>query len=66
MPFSYGKRICLGETLAKDELFLFATTILQQFKVEPDPNSEPLTIEQESTVIISPPKPHTVVFKLRE
>jgi len=36
IPFSIGKRQCLGETLAKTELFLFFVGLLQEFHIRPE------------------------------
>ena len=34
IPFSVGKRFCLGKTLAEQEFFLFLTGLLHQFRFE--------------------------------
>ncbi|XP_073442563.1 cytochrome P450 2C23-like isoform X2 [Dendrobates tinctorius] len=40
IPFSIGKRSCAGETLAKMEIFLFFTSLLQNFTFHPPPGAK--------------------------
>ena len=39
-PFGVGKRICLGQTLADKEFFIFSSGILQQFQMEAAPDHQ--------------------------
>ena len=39
MAFGAGRRVCLGESLAKNRLFLFAASLLQKFEFFSDENS---------------------------
>ncbi|XP_002917245.1 cytochrome P450 2J2 [Ailuropoda melanoleuca] len=53
LPFSVGKRVCLGEQLAKSELFIFFTSLVQKFTFRP-PNNEQLSLKFRTGLTISP------------
>ena len=39
IPFSIGSRNCVGENLARSEVFLFIVTMLQKFEILPNPEN---------------------------
>ncbi|XP_006879804.1 PREDICTED: cytochrome P450 2J2-like [Elephantulus edwardii] len=57
LPFSVGKRVCLGEQLAKTELFIFFTSFLQKFTFRAPPN-EKLSLKSRVSVTLSPVNHH--------
>ncbi|XP_060128275.1 cytochrome P450 2K6-like isoform X1 [Zootoca vivipara] len=59
MPFSTGRRACLGETLAKMELFLFFTSLLQRFTFQPPPGTFQKDLDLTPAVgLTTSPMPH--------
>jgi len=59
IPFLTGKRQCLGETLAKTELFLFFTGLVHQYKFLPEDENK-IPTEDSVFGITSIPKPFKV------
>ncbi|XP_053195233.1 cytochrome P450 2K1-like [Scomber japonicus] len=59
MAFSAGRRVCLGESLAKMELFLFFTTLLQHFRFTPPPGVTEDDLDLTPAVgLVYSPSPH--------
>ncbi|KAK6020710.1 hypothetical protein OSTOST_13633, partial [Ostertagia ostertagi] len=69
LPFSVGKRQCLGESLARAELFLIFSNLLKRFDFRPPETNgtsgAPLSTQRILGLTVSPPK-YDCVVQLRK
>ncbi|KAK2504596.1 hypothetical protein MC885_012851 [Smutsia gigantea] len=49
LPFSAGRRVCVGEALARSELFLLFAGLLQRYRLLPPPGLSPATLDTTPT-----------------
>ncbi|GFO04623.1 cytochrome p450 2u1 [Plakobranchus ocellatus] len=54
IPFGLGKRSCLGEAMAKMELFLFLAALCQRFRMEPEIPGEFPSMKGKMEILFSP------------
>ncbi|KFO71037.1 cytochrome P450 2H1 [Cuculus canorus] len=62
MPFSAGKRICAGEGLARMEIFIFLTSILQNFTLKSVIDHKDIDISPLVSSLANMPRPYEVSF----
>ena len=64
LPFGAGRRVCIGESLAKIELFLYLSSILYRYDIETAPDGSLPDLEGVVS-LLSTPKPFEVTLKRR-
>ena len=64
LPFSAGRRVCLGEMVAKPELHLIFASLMQKFNWS-FPNGQKADIKPTGNMFVATPKPHRLVIKER-
>lgn len=64
-PTRTGRRLCLGESLARMELFLFLTAILQSFSLQPLGAPEDIDLTPLSSGLGNLPRPFQLRLRAR-
>lgn len=64
LPFGLGKRRCMGETLAKANVFLFITSMLQKYSFSVPPG-DPRPSTEVLDGVTPEPKPYSALVTLR-
>uniref|UniRef100_A0A8C4L5F4 Cytochrome P450 n=1 Tax=Equus asinus TaxID=9793 RepID=A0A8C4L5F4_EQUAS len=65
VPFSIGKRHCFGEGLARMELFLFLTTIMQNFCFKHSQSPQDIDVSPKHVGFVSIPRNYTMSLQPR-
>ncbi|XP_072014943.1 cytochrome P450 2B5-like [Amphiura filiformis] len=66
IPFGIGRRVCLGEALARQELFIFFTHLLHQFKFEKTSENAPMPTLKPIDGVVTHPEPYKLRVIKRE
>ncbi|XP_046454333.1 methyl farnesoate epoxidase-like isoform X1 [Daphnia pulex] len=54
IPFGLGRRVCLGEPLARNTIFLFVACLVKTFAFKSVPNEPLPTLEPNAAILLSP------------
>ncbi|WKX91279.1 hypothetical protein Q1695_009820 [Nippostrongylus brasiliensis] len=64
-PFGLGKRSCLGESLARAELYLIIANLLLRYRISPDPEFMPSLKASNNSGITPRPRSYHICFEQR-
>ena len=64
VPFGIGKRVCMGESLAKNELFIFFVRLIQRINIDVTKGKQP-SPDEFIAGITRIPKPYNVSISAR-
>ena len=66
LPFGAGRRVCLGEQMAKHELFLFVTRLIKTFRILPNNETGFPEFNKGTAGLVFAPLKYTAVFVPRD